>query len=50
VCLVGQPIDQRLAQPWVENGRLVVTLTAAFSARSAITWNVSSHAVSASGT
>ena len=33
-----------------ENGRLVVTMTAAFSARSAITWNINSHAVSASGT
>jgi hypothetical protein len=26
-----------------ENGRLVVTITAAFSARSAITWNISSR-------
>jgi len=28
----------------------VVTITVAFSARSAITWNINSHAVSASGT
>ena len=33
-----------------ENGRLVVMTTAAFSARSAVTWNINSHAVSAKGT
>ena len=33
-----------------ENGRLVVTMTAAFSARSAIIWNINSQAVSARGT
>jgi hypothetical protein len=37
---------------WVhsENGRLVVTITAAFSARSAMTWNKNSAPISARGT
>ena len=55
---VGNRIGRRiitLPVSWMtcdhsENGRFVVTMTAAFSARSAITWNISSHAVSASGT
>jgi len=33
-----------------ENGRLVVTIAAAFSARSAMTWNRNSAPTSASGT
>ena len=54
---VGDTVDQRLAQPGVGNhrgpfreGRLVVTITAAFSARSAMTWNRISAPTSARGT
>jgi hypothetical protein len=54
---VGDTVDKRLAQPGVgnnlrplENNRLVVTITAAFSARSAMTWNRNSAPTSANGT
>ena len=57
VLLVGEPIEHCFAEPCVvktwghsEKGRLVVTMTAAFSALSAMTWKSSSAATSAKGT
>jgi hypothetical protein len=51
VCLVGEPVEHGLAEPCVgeelgqfREGQLVVTMTAAFSARSAMTWKSSSAA------
>ena len=54
---IGDAIQQRLAEAGVgetedhsENGRLVVMMTAAFSARSAMTWKSISAPTSARGT
>lgn len=54
---VREAIQQRLAQPRIrknlcppENGKFVVTISVARSARSAITWNKNSAPISASGT